>query len=376
MKVGKYKYKSARVTIHGANKDVEAVAAIDRVLAEGGDYDAVWRAVDAIRLPVVPHMAEGGGIEAVKPAAGRMEKVELILEKRYESRLDIGVIPRPVLRCGIPLKKPKDVSYLIHTSQDGNCTLKVKADPEFGMPYGRDLLTPLWLFSEAYARKSPIISFRSGREMLRSMGLNEDGRTFRWVTGSIERSFGATWEFTIWREFGGRVARDREYFKLVRRARLWFTKDRDQLDFNADGFENVIVLTEDAFALAMKRGYQARVELEVVAALSQSPGATRLFMILRDRAAEVPEHKPYAWLPLTGPLGLDLQMGVKPYANKNKRRWRQLVRGWLKEIGDHWPQCPKPEDIHEGRDGFYRLKVRRAHPVGREPKLLAPVENC
>jgi hypothetical protein len=326
---------------------------------------------------------DGAAVERAVEAAGCIKMVELVLDERYtprnelldkrsENRLDIGTIPRPVLRCGIPLKKPK-AGYLIHTSQDGNCTLKVKADPEFGMPHGRDLLTPLWLFSEAYARKSAVIRFRSGREMLRSMGLNEDGRTFRWVTDSIERSFGATWEFTIWREFGGKVARERHYFKLVRRARLWFTKDRDQLDFSEEGFENIIELTEDAYELAMERGYQARVELEVVAKLSQSPGATRLFMILRDRAAEVPEHKPYTWIPLSGPEGLDLQMGVKAYANQ--RRWRQLLRGWLEEIGRYWPQCPKPEDIHEGRDRYHRLKVRRAHEAGREPKRLDLVGN-
>ena len=68
------------------------------------------------------------------------------------------------------------------------------------MPFGRDLITPLWLFSEAYAKKSRTIRFPSGRAMLRSMGLHEDGHSFRWVTGSIERCFGATWEFTIEQE--------------------------------------------------------------------------------------------------------------------------------------------------------------------------------
>lgn len=303
----------------------------------------------------------------------RPEKVELILDKRDANRLDIGIVPRPVLRCGIPLQKP-DAGYLVHTSQDGNCTLNVVADPRFGMPYGRDLITPLWLFSEAYARKSPVIRFRSGREMLRSMGMPETGYSFRWVTGSLERNFGATWEFIIEREFMGRVSRDRGRFRLERFTRLWFTKDRDQLDFNEDGFENIIELTSDAFALAMKRGYQARLELEVIAALSQSPGATRLFMILRDRAALVPEHKPYAWIPLTGPQGIDVEMGVKPYANQ--KLWRQNVKRWLEEIRRYWPQCPTPEDVHQGRDGYFRLKVRRAHPAGREPKRLRPVQNC
>jgi len=290
----------------------------------------------------------------------KLDKIELILSKRDENRLDIGVMPRPVLRCGIPLQKPEK-DYLVHTSRDGNCTLKVKADPEYGMPFGRDLITPLWLFSEVYAQKSRTISFSSGRAMLRSMGLHEDGRTFKWVTGSIERNFGATWELTIEQVIMNRVRRDRHYFRLVSSATLWFTPHRDQLDFEGQGFQNSITLTEEAYALALKRGYQAKLELEVLAELSQSPGATRLYMILRDRAAAIHESKSYAWIPLTGLQGLDLQMGVKPYAEQ--RNWRRNVKDWLDEIKHYWPECPT--EIHEGRDGIYRLKVPRLSAPGK-----------
>jgi hypothetical protein len=200
------------------------------------------------------------------------------------------------------------------------------------------------------------------------MGLNEDGRTFKWVTHSIERNFGATWEITIEHEYAAKVRKDRHYFRLVSAAMLWFNKNRDQLDFDADGFQNSITLTEEAYALAMKRGYQARLELEVIAHLSQSPGATRLFMILRDRAAKVPEHKPYAWIPLTGPYGLDYELGVKPYPRQ--RDWRKLVSKWLEEIARFWPDSPKPDDIHQGHDGFYRLKVPRAPAPGHEPRSI------
>jgi hypothetical protein len=287
-----------------------------------------------------------------------LTKIELVLEKREQERLDIGIAPRPVLRCGLPLKKPaKD--YLVHASRDGNCSLKVKADPEFGMPFGRDLLTPLWLFSEAYAQKSRTIRFESGRAMLRSMGLNEDGHTFKWVTGSIERNFGATWEFDIEQERLGKIRRDRHYFRLVSRATLWFNKDDGQLALDGDDFQNSITLTEEAYALALHRGYQARLELETVAAISNAPGATRLFLILRDRCAEIPEHKPYDWIPLTGPTGLDLEIGVKPYGEQKK--WRQIVKKWLKEIRAFWPECPT--EICKGRDGWYRLKIYPAKPA-------------
>ena len=290
----------------------------------------------------------------------KLTKIELVLDKREENRLDLGVVPRPVLRCGIPLQKPaKD--YLVHTSRDGNCELNVVADPRYGMPFGRDLLTPLWLFSEVYAQKSRTIRFKSGREMLRSMGLSEQGHSFKWVTGSIERNFGATWEFTIEQEFMNKIRRDRHYFRLVSSATLWFNQDTNQLDFEGESFQNTITLTEEAYALALKRGYQARMELETIANLSQSPGATRLFMILRDRCAQVPEHKQYGWIPLTGPQGLDVELGVNPYAEQ--RNWRRNVKKWLEEIKRYWPECPT--EIHEGRDGYYRLMVPRLPGPGK-----------
>lgn len=289
-------------------------------------------------------------------ASNKLQKIELILKQREEERLEIGVAPRPVLRCGIPLLRPaKD--YLVHEARDGNCTLTVTADPRYGMPFGRDLITPVWLYSEAYSQKTRTIHFESGRSMLRSMSLNEDGYTFKWVTGSLERNFGATWEFTIDHEFRNRVRRERQWFRLVSKACLWFTKDKDQLDLAADGFENVITLTEDAYAFAMKRGYQAKLELQVLAALSPSPGATRLYMILRDRCAQVPEHKPYTWIPITGPAGLDTQMGVTPYGET--RRWKHLLKKWLVEIRRYWPECPDGDDIHQGPDGFWRLQIPR-----------------
>ena len=291
----------------------------------------------------------------------KLDKIELILGKREVNRLDLGVVPRPVLRCGIPLQKPAE-DYLVHTSRDGNCELNVEASPRYGMPFGRDLITPLWLFSEAYAQKSRTVRFHSGRAMLRSMGLNEDGRTFKWVTGSIERNFGATWEFTIQQELMGRIRRERHYFRLVSSAVLWFTPNRNQLDFEGEGFQNAITLTEEAYALAQKRGYQARLEIETVAALSHSPGAMRLFMLLRDRCAQVPEHKSHGWIPLTGPAGLDIEMGAAKYTEQ--RKWRVKVKKWLEEIGRVWPECPT--EIHEGKDGFYRLQIPRCLPAGRE----------
>ena len=65
---------------------------------------------------------------------------------------------------------------------------------------------------------------------------------------------------------------------------------------------------------------------------------------------------------MNGPAGLDVEMGVKPY--ERQRDWRRKVSEWLEEIKRVWPECPT--EIHEGKDGFYRLQIPRRLPAGRE----------
>lgn len=295
----------------------------------------------------------------------KLIKAETVIDLREKGRLDIGVMPRPVLRCGIPLQKPpKD--YLEHISWDGNCTLSLTAHPRHGMPFGRDLLMPLWLYSEAYAQKSRTIRFDSGRSILRAMGLREDGDSFQWLTGSMNRNFYATWTHIIEQEVGTRVRQLPYIFHLVESAELWLTRDKRQLSFTAGGYENSITLTHPAYEFAMHRGYQAKVELNVVSALSASPGACRLFMILRDRCAMIPSHKPHGWIPISGTHGLDSQMGVKPY--ENQKLWRQTLRRWLADIRRHWPECPDGKMIQQGAvDEFWRLQIPRCLPISEHP---------
>jgi hypothetical protein len=292
-------------------------------------------------------------LKITRQQRNRQREIEIINTKRDARRLDIGYMPREVVRCGIPLSKPRR-DYLIHTARDGNGVLKVKADPEFGMPFGRDPLSALWLFTEARERKSPIVEFESPRQLLLSIGLPVDGYTYEWAVGSFERNFGATWEYSIEDAYRAGKVKERIWLRLVRRAVLWYNTKPDQMALEGDGFKYRVELTDEAFELAMKG---ARVEIETCAALSQSPGEMRLFMILRDRCATVPQGD-YSFIPLTGTYGLDKQMGVQSYANQ--KLWRQKVRRWLHDVDEFWPSCPK--EIYQGGDGKFRLKIEYVAP--------------
>lgn len=291
-----------------------------------------------------------------KQQLNKLEEIAETLELRGKGALVVGTVPRPVVRNHLPLLHPAS-DYLVHTTRDGNCEMTVTADARYGMPFGRDPLVQLWLFSEAVRQKNRTIRFRSGREMLQSMGLKESTYNKRWARDALKRSFGATWEVVIKHSVGeGRHQEELRSFRLTSGHSLWFDDKTRQLVL--DSGENSITLSEEAYALALKKGYQAHFEIKTVAALSSIPGAMRLFLILRDRCSVLTED--HGWIPITGPTGLDTQLGVAPYANQ--RLWRQTLREWLEEIKERWPECPT--EIHEGRrDGHYRLMITPAEPV-------------
>jgi hypothetical protein len=295
-------------------------------------------------------------LKITRQRRNKLQRIEIINTKREYGRLDTGYMPREMQSTGIPLKKPhKD--YLIHVARNGNGVLKVKADPEFGMPFGRDPLTSLWLFSAAKENNSPIVTFDSPRQLLLNMGLPVDGYTYKWAVGSFERNFGATWEYTIEDNFLRGKVKDRRWLRLVDRAVLWYNTSPEQMALEGDDFKFRIELTPSAFEMA-KKG--ALIELETVAALAPAPGPMRLFMILRERCARVAEGE-HEWIGLTGEYGLDKQMGIsQPY--KDQHDWRKWLRRWLRSVAEWWPDCPTPDDIHQDRQGYFRLQIRHVDP--------------
>jgi hypothetical protein len=96
----------------------------------------------------------------------------------------------------------------------------------------------------------------------------------------------------------------------------------------------VVTLSESFFEELL--AHPIPVDMEVVRGLLDSPGeldfyiwiVLRTWAIQRGASAEVP---------LFGPGSLREQLGTQVQA---KRKFRQMVRNWLKRTKAFWPECP------------------------------------
>lgn len=235
-------------------------------------------------------------------------------------------------RCGFPLQKPP-ADYLTHTRHDGDIKITITANGEYGMPYGADVLTLLWCFSAAIKQKRREIRFRFGSKLLREMGLPPNGRNYRALVASFKRIYGATYFFD-WKDSSKSYQGKRH--NLIDEYRLWFSEDEN--DDSAEAVQNRIILSEFAWDWLNRCPW---IEVEPAYTMRQTPGAIQLYFAIANRAPRLRGPGDLVDIPLTGPDGLDKQLGGAIYTGyEGQKRWRQLLRTWLAQIRVGWPKCP------------------------------------
>jgi hypothetical protein len=129
----------------------------------------------------------------------REKKVALITEKREEQIQDIGYLNRSFVLCGLPFKPKEGASY--YERINGDIKLKITASPEYGLPFGADILVIIWVATlarkkmiETNSTKCPrVISFESGAQLLDAFGLPKDGASYKRLQERIMRVFHSTY---------------------------------------------------------------------------------------------------------------------------------------------------------------------------------------
>lgn len=56
---------------------------------------------------------------------------------------------------------------------------EVSGHPDYGVPFGQDHIVPIFLATLAVQQKSPVMRFRSAREMLEAVGSHRGGEECR-----------------------------------------------------------------------------------------------------------------------------------------------------------------------------------------------------
>jgi hypothetical protein len=266
----------------------------------------------------------------------KIERLVLVREERERGiKPDVGKMLPHFQRCGFPLKKPS-AGYLDHVRHDGDVKITLEASRRFGMPFGADILTLLWCFTTSLDRNSRTLTFKAAATILHDMGLSDAGSNYRAVVKSFERIFGCKYTFEWCDVVPGKGKRHHiAQALLFDRLSLWFHEDNNQIPIEGEGFENEIVLSEFAWDWLQRTPW---FPTSPAYELRQVPGAIQLYLIIAARGPRLRGPGDLCEIPLTGPEGLDKQIGGATY--ENQRMWRKRLKGWLAGIKLAWPACP------------------------------------
>jgi hypothetical protein len=251
--------------------------------------------------------------------------------KREQEGQNVGFSSRPLVLCGLPLKRPGP-GCLLHQRRNGLFVLQVTGHPSYGLPWGQDRLIPIFLATLAIRQRCARVNFNSAAEMLDIFGLQKGGSQYRRLVNSFQRIFGATIFFGTDTQRNHSAVFHRARFNFMTEARIWYSRDPDATLPSGD-CQNTIVLSDEFYCEILN--HPIPTDLEAAKALSSSPAALDLFMWLSYRCftAKGPER-----VPLFGDFGLISQLGSAEYARP--RKFLEKLTAWLQLIRTMWPQCP------------------------------------
>jgi hypothetical protein len=265
----------------------------------------------------------------------KVRQLEVIHERRETKQQDIGFAARAFIYCGLPYRKPP-ANTLKYRKVNGQFVLEIRADSDWGLPFGQDRLIPIFVATEAIRQNSQTIRFSAGAEILDAFGLPNSGASYRRLMEGFNRIFEASIFFgleseskddTIW----SRKKRGR--FNYLDSIDLWYSKDKRQANLPGEDFQNIIQLS-DRFWRDLQE-HKTPVDLDVVRQLCNAPAVLDLFTWLSLRCHNA---KDFTHVPLFGETGLCAQLGTQGYSRP--RKFREKLEHWLDEIRLHWADCP------------------------------------
>jgi hypothetical protein len=221
---------------------------------------------------------------------------------------------------GLPVRKPPD-GEMLYERRNGDFVLQITGLPNYGLPFGRDRIVPIYLATLAVRQQSQTIRFRTAAQMLETFGMHKGGKEYRRLVAAFERIFGATIFFGT--DSLCRTARvvQRSRFSFFYEAQIWYSRNPEQYPVS-DHFQNVIVLTDEFYREIVAHPIPA--DLQAVNVLTAAPAVLNLFMWLSYRCFLA---KAEETIPLFGPRGLANRIGSIEYTASPVSRKAQLLVG-------------------------------------------------
>jgi hypothetical protein len=296
----------------------------------------------------------------MKPTEKKLDLLAKSNEARQYQEQEQLIALRPLVMCGIPLRKLKEPYYV---RKSGPYTIELISSPLLGVPYGQDRLIPIFLATLFMALGCPAdntVRFLYGRDILRLFGLPEDGPHYRRLREGFKR-----WQKTLISLEqkivmpNGRTKERQESVVLMPKSLLWCQDD----DAHKDDLPNEVTLSERWADEIRKHPIPA--DLQTVQGLASCPGALDFYLWQIWRSYCISEDTP---VPLEGPTGLFAQVGC--LSGQSIRPLRRLLRRWQQLVKLHWRDCPN-ELSKDGK--FFVLRPCRALGAFQANRFLLQV---
>ena len=278
---------------------------------------------------ILPAKQKTDSIGISDRAAAKVRQVELARQKRDLQQQDIGFSSRPFTLCNLPVRPMKDRA--VYERRNGKFFLRIEAGQGKELPYGRDRLVLILVATMAVQQQTRVVKLGSASDILRLFGLGQSGTHYRKLMASFDRIFSATIYWGMHGQVDNRRFIDQHKVSMLDHLRLWYS---DVEHTHGAAFENIVTLSQPFFDELM--AHPIPVDMEVVRGLLDSPGELDFYIwiVLRTWAIQ---RGGRAEIPLLGPNSLREQLGTQVRA---ERKFRQMVRNWLKHTKAFWPHCP------------------------------------
>jgi hypothetical protein len=314
--------------------------------------------------PAKPDEGAATPDQPVKPITTREKnrtlRVVRAIEAFDQDFQEIGFAVRDFVLCGLPYKRPEKT---VHERRNGSFTLRVVADPTYGLPFGQDRLIPLWLATAFQAAGKPennVIRFRCASDILRAFQIPVSGIERARLRERIRRTFGATYFGQD--ERNNHLRLFSESYRLIRRLDLWFD-DKKKKSKPHLLWGNSIEL-DPVFADDLRRE-SVPIDMDAVRALKESPAALDLYLWQAWRSYRLTRRKQKpVEVPVFGEGGLLAQLGSEV---EEPRKARQLLRHWQELVKLVWRGCP-----NELNEEASVLRVRAGMAVHPGARLELP----
>jgi hypothetical protein len=267
------------------------------------------------------------------PTKQQQKQLDLIVEsneaRQYQEQEQLIAL-RPLIMCGIPLRRIKESFYV---RRSGPYVIELISSPQLGVPYGQDRLIPIFLATFFMALGCPednTVRFLYARDVLRLFGLPEDGPHYRMLREGFKR-----WQKTLISleqkivTPKGRTKERQESLTLMPKSLLWYQDD----DADRDDLPNEVTLSE-RWADEIRK-HPIPVDLQTVQALTHCPGALDFYLWQSWRSYCLTEE---TRVPLEGEKGLFAQFGF--LVGQPAKELRRLLGRWHKLVKQRWSDCP------------------------------------